>query len=147
VDVVAIRVEGRPASPERGELGGDVGAVAGRPLQAAAVDRDEARAEAVRRIEVDEASGDGGAAGIGIVAGQDQRAHPRLAQRAGTGNVGGEGERIGEVRDDLAFVVDGRRVDPAGETAGSKIERAALGNAGEAGRVDHAAVGNGERSD
>ena len=146
-DVVAVGVEGRPAGAEGGQLDGDVGAVAGRPLQAAAVDRDEARAEAVRRIEVDEAAGDGGAAGIGVVAGQDQRAHAGLAQRAGAGNVGGEGERVGEVRDDLAVVDDRRRDDRAGEPAGAEIERAAGENPGVAARVDHAAVGDGERSD
>ena len=137
----ADRVAGRERTAVDGGVADDAVAADG----AAGVDGEGGVDD--RAVHRQRAAVDRGRTWIGIVAGQDQRAHPGLAQRAGAGNVGGEGERVGEVRDDLAFVVDRRRVDRAGETAGSEIERAALGDAGEAGRVDHAAVGNGERSD
>ena len=105
-----------------------------------------ARAEAVRRIEVDEASGDGGAAGIGVVAGEDQRAYAGLAQGAGAGNIGGEGDAVGEVRDDRAVVENRRRDQRAAEPPGAEPERAAGENPGVR-RLDHAAIGDGERSD
>ena len=91
-----------------------------------------------------------GAAGIGIVAGQDQRAHPRLAQRARRRRyVGGEGVSVSvEVRDDLAVIVDGRRVDRRRRDRRlPKIERAALRPMPVKPGDDHTAIGNGERSD
>src|SRR5262249_56107526 len=89
---------------------------------------------------------DRGAAGIGAVAGEDQRSRTRLAQRAGAGDGGGERERVGEIRDDLTIVRDRRRDDRAGEPAGAEVERAAGSDRRRAGRIDHAAVRDRERS-
>ena len=100
-----------------------------------------------RAIHRHRAGADRGGAGVAAVAGEGERAGAGLAQRAGAGDGCGQGERVGEVRDDLAFVGDRRRIDRAGQSTGAEIERAALGDAGEAGRVDHAAVGDSERSD
>ena len=144
-DAVAVGIEGGAGRAERRQLRGDVGGVAGRPLQAAAIQRDGARAEIARGRKVHEAARHRGATGIAVVAGQDQRARARLGERAGALDIGCEGERIGEVGDDLAAIVDGGRHDRAGETAGAEIERAATTDGGGARRIDHAAVGNGER--
>ena len=87
------------------------------------------------------------AAGICIGAGQDQRACAGFAQCADARNVGGKRKRVGEVRNDPAAIIDGGRDDRASEPAVAEIERAAGIDRGRAGRIDHAAVRNGERSD
>src|SRR6516164_991639 len=100
-----------------------------------------------RAVHDQGAAVDGGRAGVGAGAGEDERARPGLAQRAGAGDVGGERERVGEVRGDLAVVDDRRRHDRPGKPADAEIERAAGADRRRAGGVDHAAVGDGERSD
>src|SRR6516164_3977662 len=100
-----------------------------------------------RAVHDQGAAVDGGRAGVGAGAGEDERARPGLAQRAGAGDVGGERERVGEVRGDLAVVDDRRRHDRAGKPADAEIERAAGADRRRAGGVDHAAVGDGERAD
>jgi hypothetical protein len=44
-------------------------------------------------------------------------------------------------------ILNRRGVDRASQRAGAEIERAALGDLGCAGGIDHTAVGDGERSD
>jgi hypothetical protein len=85
-DVVAVGVEGGAAGAERRQTGRDVQRIAGRPLQAAAVQGDLARAEVVGGIEVDQAAGHRGGAGVVAVRGvQYQRAGAALAEAAAAG--------------------------------------------------------------
>src|SRR6266550_2410173 len=66
----------------------------------------------------------------------------KVQRRAGAEDIGGERERVGEIGDDAAPVVDRGGIDRARQPAGAEMERAGFANAGEAERIDHAAVGN-----
>ena len=92
--------------------------------------------------ELQRAAADRGPAGIRVGPGEDQRSRAGLAQRAGAEDIGGERERVGEIGDDAAPVVDRGGIDRARQPAGAEMERAGFANAGEAERIDHAAVGN-----
>ena len=130
--VVAVGVEGGAARSDRRKLRGDVGRVARRPLQAGAVHGDRAGAETAGQ-EIDQAAGHRRAARIAVGSAEDEGARACLAERAGARDVGGDGERVGEVGDDRAVVDDGRRDDRAAEAARAEIERAARTDDGRAG--------------
>ena len=54
-----------------------------------------AGAEVVVRRDAQRGIGDGGGAGVGVIAGEGERAGTGLSERAaGTGEVGGEGDRL-----------------------------------------------------
>ena len=90
----------------------DIGRIATGPLQAAAVERDAARAEIARGVEIDQAAVDCRAARVSICGRQRQRPGACLGETpaAGIGTGAAATSLVGDdIRDDL--VLPGRRIE------------------------------------